>query len=646
MLYIYSAYYVTHKPFTPEQLISILFIAYRIFIAIFISALAGGVGIYARVDKLDLPPLSIACLATALGLGIISFYVFVWGVLLGVNTSILILPLVTLFILRKSVLRWIMFWGDAKNLWVESKWLGKSILITSSIILFCGLMLSLAPPLGFDTLTYHFSIPQTFIHIKEISFLPNLMFWGMPSLNEMLYMLSAIMGGMEAASVLSFALGILLLAGLAGFTKKILGANVACVAVAGLLCTGVTTIFPGSGYVEWSSMLFGLAMLLSLMAWIGGNDNYPLIFAGIFAGFALGTKYTSGVILIAGLLVILLMSKPLFAKKTIMNLLIFGLFAVLMILPWLARNVITTGNPFYPIVFPTQMMDSIRLGFFNVPPVNQDWSRFIILPFQATILGIDGREGYSAAIGPILLTFSPLALIFLKSLDDEKRKITIIGTIIIFTGFLIWALLSQFSLLLIQSRLYMGIFPAWAILAAIGFDQLDKLQVSKIRFSNIGSVFITLSMIFAAYTSVYTIVSTNPISVVLGYESNEDYIKHNLGGYYDATSSIKHLPKDSKVLMLWETRGYYCEPICDSDEIIDRWFHDWRVTGEIDALIVKWRQQGYTHILLNLKGMEFIRQYDRAAPFVQSDWAALEELMKRLTIVEKFGESYVLYSLK
>jgi hypothetical protein len=65
MLYIYSAYYVTHKPFTPEQLISILFIAYRIFIAIFISALAGGVGIYARVDKLDLPPLSIACLATA-----------------------------------------------------------------------------------------------------------------------------------------------------------------------------------------------------------------------------------------------------------------------------------------------------------------------------------------------------------------------------------------------------------------------------------------------------------------------------------------------------------------------------------------------------------------------------------------------------
>ncbi len=82
-------------------------------------------------------------------------------------------------------------------------------------------------------------------------------------------------------------------------------------------------------------MLFGVAMLVALDDWLAGHSKNHIFLAGIFAGLALGTKYTSGILLIVGVVVILSQIRPLRWQRTIIAILLFGTSAVLVMLPWL-----------------------------------------------------------------------------------------------------------------------------------------------------------------------------------------------------------------------------------------------------------------------------------------------------------------------
>lgn len=134
----------------------------------------------------------------------------------------------------------------------------------------------------------------------RITYLPNTMFWGMPQQTESLYTLGMYLGGTEAATVLGWTIGVLTLAGLAELSRQMFGADSAWVATGSLISGYGTVALLGNGYVEWSGMLYGLATAASLITWLQKKETYTLVLAGIFAGMALGTKYTSGIVLIAG----------------------------------------------------------------------------------------------------------------------------------------------------------------------------------------------------------------------------------------------------------------------------------------------------------------------------------------------------------
>lgn len=57
------------------------------------------------------------------------------------------------------------------------------------------------------------------------------------------------------------------------------------------------------------SILYGAAIIICLSYWQLKRTKSALVLAGIFAGIALGTKYTNGIILIAGAAVILFSTK-------------------------------------------------------------------------------------------------------------------------------------------------------------------------------------------------------------------------------------------------------------------------------------------------------------------------------------------------
>jgi hypothetical protein len=112
--------------------------------------------------------------------------------------------------------------------------------------------------------------------------------------------------------------------------------------------------------------------------------------------------------------------------------------------------------------------------------------------------------------------------------------------------------------------------------------------------------------------------------------------------------ALNKLPAGSRVLMLWEARSLYCLPVCEPDEIIDRWVRQLHESGVSnpatpEEIIQSWKEAGYTHLLFYRLGADFIRTQSLNSQ--ADDWLALEATLHRLTPVQDFGNTYQLYRI-
>jgi len=125
--------------------------------------------------------------------------------------------------------------------------------------------------------------------------------------------------------------------------------------------------------------------------------------------------------------------------------------------------------------------------------------------------------------------------------------------------------------------------------------------------------------------------------------SKEDYLLNNLGWYAWVVESIAELPDDSRVLMLWEPRSYYCAPKCVPDEILDRWVREAHGQQDVGEILGEWRDEGFTHILYYRQGAEFITRED--GRYQDYHWQLLDALLGELSDPLEFGDVYALYPL-
>lgn len=644
LLAVFVGYGYIHKPFLPGELIGGLSVIWRTLISIIICSLAGGIGISTGLRQQNISPVLQAVLASALGMGIISISMLIIAATVGINFTLWIVLFAAILIFRTGILHWLKSFQEFKSFWRDTNKPGRVAILLMMTILACQYLEALAPPLHFDALTYHLAIPEAYLQAGHLTYVQNNVFWGMPQVTEMLYTLAMYMGGAEAAPILGWWIGLLAVIGLTDFTKNIFERGSAWIAAACLMASsGLTTSF-SSGYVEWTSILFGLSVLICLSHWLINKQTLSLGMAGIFAGLALGTKYTNGIILIGGAFVILFLQKSTMFKRRLTDILWFGGLAIITTLPWWVKNILATANPFYPIFFPSGAMDATLLTFYQFKPFVQNWSRIILLPWQATIWGVDGGDGFSASIGPLLLGLSPFTLINWTKFDQNQKAAVKTSLSILFIGFFFWAIGSQFRGLLIQTRLYFIIFPAWSLLAVAGYSAITKINSQNIRFGKLADTFILLALLFNAFYTIKATSMSNSIPVILNLESREFYLTRHLGGYETAMRVLQSLPENSEVLMLWETRSFECQPKCDPDEIIGRWYHDWSVYQNSSSIISTWKEQGYTHVLLNRNGADFVREFDVNAPGTQY-WEGLETAIKALIPLKENMGGYELYQL-
>jgi len=211
-------------------------------------------------------------------------------------------------------------------------------------------------------------------------------------------------------------------------------------------------------------------------------------------------------------------------------------------------------------------------------------------------------------------------------------------------GLIIWAVAGGMSGHLIRTHLYYSIFPSLAILAAFGFASLERIKLPSLRLGRVISALVVFTLFLTGTQVSLAVNNSGAGQHLLGQIDEQEYLEKNLGLYAVAMRKLKEdLPQDARVLMLWETRGYYCQPICDSDEVIDRWLHDLDNYGDPMAVMNAWQSQEYTQLLYNRRAAEFIAEDNKH--FNPLELTLLEDMLATLDIVEDFNDVYVLYAL-
>ena len=656
-----SLYYVSHKPFSPALAAGLLLATWRLGVALAILSAGGGLG--RRLLPLHgFHPLSAAIVQAALGLGLLSLGFLILGVAGGVNRLATILLLaVPGGILLRDIQRWWGGWRELGALWKNSDRTGRAIGAGAGVILLFTLATALAPPVKYDALVYHLALPHAYIEAGRIVYVPSNMYWGMPQIGEMLYTWAILLGGDEAASTLGWMFGALACAGLVGLVAWRLGTRAAWIGLAAVL-SGATLAFAlGWSYVDWLAALFGLAFLVAMDVWANEGEGRHAWLAGVFAGLAVGAKYTAGVLVIAGLASILLLGERAPGRRRFALAFQYLLAASLAVSPWLVKNFLATGNPLYPFLLPGGAMDTFRLSLYQNRPAWAGWRDYLMLPWQATMSGLEGKAGYSASIGPLLLGLGLLGLVVAAAqkantvetgdqvYPARERKSIQNAAVILVSGLLVWAAAGGFSAYLMQSRLYFALIPAAALLAAAGFSSLSELKWTEVRFGRIAGALVLMVLWLNVLEVGLLTLNQKPVSLLLGVESTQDYLEDNLGWYIRAAQAVKALPGGTRALMLWEPRSLYCAPKCAPDEVLDRWLRERHGGGRNpmaspDEILQAWRKEGYTHLLYYQTGAEFLREEGEGG-YLPEDWQALETLLSMLPQPKDFGGDYLLYSL-
>ncbi len=441
-----------------------------------------------------------------------------------------------------------------------------ALFVVLTALALLALIRALAPPVAddWDGLAYHLAIPKLYLEAHGVHFVPFSSHSNFPFVWEMLFTLGLAMKSIALAKLFHYGAAILLVAATASLGNRHFSRSAG--RLAALFVAGVPLVVWEStaAYVDLATALYSLLTVYALMNYSATKDRRWAVFAGIVAGLAAGTKMTALIMIaVAGFWILLDRSreKPSTPFKTAV---VAALVATVIALPWYAKSYINTGNPVYPFAYElfggtnwsaetAELYRSDQLKF----GLGQDSASFLLLPWNLTFrharfddygarlpqdfpelpLFSGNPQVYMASLGPLVLLVLPVMLIGIIRPGRHR-------TLILVAGFLtlVWFFAMQ------NTRYFL---PTIAVLAPASAYCAEVLRVRKAVF--------TLALLTAAFTAFVSFAVVCPAAkVAFGLQTPADYLTRF--GLYNACSYINNeLPKDAKIALFGETRGFYLD---------------------------------------------------------------------------------------
>jgi len=671
-------YYLVHKPITAPLAEALGGALLDLGVAALFALTAGGLG-RAALHGLDLAAWSLAERIAAqglIGLALLSLAIVAVGALALTRASLLLLLILALALTQRAARAW------ARDL---RRWLGGGLpragwtrfaALVAVILLSLALIGALLPPTMWDVLTYHLAGPQTYVRQGRFYAAPHNNFLGFPQLVDTLFAGQlALSGRLTGAAPLHWWIGALALLLAGGVAARRAGPSAGWLAVVSLLAAKTIWLEMTAAYVDL--MPLGLALIGLGLAerWHAArslaDESRPpqpapdlrvglryLLWLGAVAGFAMGVKYTA-IWLGAALGVLVLgLSWREGARRALTFGAIYGVAAALVVAPWLIRTWIWYGSPTYPLFFEAGEVDAVRLDWYARPGSGlihgeQAW-QLAVFPLAATVLGVEGGEGYSADVGPLFLLLTPLLILTWPHLDPGERRtarraLAVAGVILA-----LWMVNAAFgSFFSVQTRLVLYLLGPLAVTSGIAFGALRRLPRRPLDLGFVLQALVSLALALTLIDGLVTFIRSGAdryFSGRTGYRTA--YLEHALGWHYAALADVNaRLPEGAAVRFLWEPRTLYCDGDrlrCIADDQLDSWYHARRAVGDGSpaAIAAAWRSTADYWLVYDL-GRRFERDgVDRYTP---DDWAAWGAFVgAHLAEVERYGSdraapTYVLY---
>jgi hypothetical protein len=307
-------------------------------------------------------------------------------------------------------------------------------------------------------------------------------------------------------------------------------------------------------------------------------------------------------------------------------------------------------NPIYPFVFGGRYWDSFRAALYGMKETGIGWDvkELLLLPLTAT-LGYRDANFFDGRIGPLFLILTPVVLLAYWQARNEilsrKNSLAVIGIYSV-VSFSFWTIGVINTQSLWQVRLLFPAIIPLAIPAALGISMLAKLDTPRLKVSSIFTIILGAVIGITVVESMLFFSLRNPISVVLGTESERSYLSRVIPEYSKMLELLDKTPSDSKVYALFEPRSYRAPRSLQPDPFLDQWARDLNLYGNAQGVVNAWRAQGYTHVLIYRWGVEFLRN-NQPSVLTPEREAELELLTQKYLIFasKTSGDFYELYTI-
>lgn len=608
ILLIMTLYFWVHNDSTTLVLrngvLSTIQMAGEIGLVLLLMIIAGGTGrrVLGRVNYEDISIGERVVIDTTVGLGIFSLIAVTMGLIGQFNFAIWGFVVLASFIFSRQVSWWL---RDFRELIFKSgrpvtPWerFVRSFLI---ITLVSALLLALAPPFAWDAINYHLVIPQHYIDTGAITQNLDNHFFGFPQNMEMLYGLLMMFGTERAPAVLHFMLGLFSLIAIYNLVRRHSSSKAGAVSVLLIMASFNIWILMGWSYVDLSLMAYGSVAIIAIHQWTQAekDKHHWLIITAIVASLAAGIKYTAAPLIIALYLLILLCDP----KNIVRNTLIFGGFGLLIFLPWLAKGMFLYDNPVFPYIFDGVNWDSTRAENFGEAGNGLigigKWQHIPVLPFTATIFGIDKQGPYNFTIGTFLLTLPFFLSIGWSKLPENSKKLARNLLPMTIVALIFWMLIASFSGIGGQTRLMLVVIPLPAILGGLAYHSIENWQRRPLDIVFVVQAALIVSILLGIFDYLNYFANSRVLEYHSGIISEDVYLKQNMGSLYDAMLELENLPEDSRVLFLWEPKIFHCPDtvICTGDLLFDNWSRPLLAGLTPEELIETW-QSDYDYALV------------------------------------------------
>jgi hypothetical protein len=618
-----TAYYWAHKPFDTQTFLRLGGAALDLFTVSLLFAIAGGIGrkVLAFIGRrlvFDFRLLSRAehfALETTFGLMLISVGALALG-MIGLFRSIFFwVPLLVLaLLLRQEVGAWL---KEGRALIAaarpQSRW---SWLLAAFTVLMLVLALlhSLAPPYAWDGMTYHLVGPQRYLAAGRMTADPYNFYVGFPKSMEMLFSVAISLFGRDtAAAPVHFGFALIGFLAVAGLARRCAhnGNNAAWLSVALLIGCFSVWLIMGWPYVDLTVMALGALAFSLANVWRETKNERWLILLGLVCGFALGVKYTAGLLVIPlGLYILICQSKYWFRNGVI-----FGLAVAVAFLPWMIRGWLHYGNPVYPYFFNGLNWDAGRAELFNqynrgFTSLNRTWQLFL-MPLSATIFGINDGDTFAFTLNPWLFTlpfFLPLAWSWL---EKRARRLCLSGALLAVPIFVFWAVSAAYAGIAMQTRLMIMLFPIGAVMGALALDAFSQMPEKPVNFTFLLRAFVAITLFASALEAFNRLTWSRVGSYLLGQTSESEYLFQHLATYPATMMQLGELPDGAQVRLLWEPRAYYCPAnvTCIPDVMFDLWSGALTPDQTAADVLRRWHEEGDDYILFFHLGYEAYMNY-------------------------------------